>query len=407
LSSNNLTFFALKIRNLASKIVCNGRGIGYNGRSEIVIRGEFMDTKSFIWRFQAAAVLLAVSVGVVTAAETWILGDNQDWENIADNPHGGYMLAVTNVKQLINTGQLAQAQKAVGQLKKDFPQIAGADLDVFMVAEELYAQGKWVKAVRGYDEFLNKWPDSGLYESALERQYSVAVAFLGGQKRQVLKVLKLSAYDEAVKIMTGIADRGGDSPIAQRSLETLAVGQEERGKCLDAYETWADISSRWGTGRMGRVSLLGMARSLHSAYTGPKYDSAVLDSARSYYENYRLRYPDQAAEEDIAGKIATVDEQLAYKRFSIGQYYSKTDSPAAAQMYYQIVIDQWADTAAAKMAAAEMAGGPQDATGTARSSGLGKSLFKAGNVVLDSWFGLKPHGNNSKAKEAADESAND
>jgi len=357
--------------------------------------------------FAVAAVLLAVSAGVVDAAQTWILGDGQDWEDVADNPHGGYILAVTNIKQLINTGQLAEAQRAVSKLKKDFPQIAGADLDAFMAAEELYAQGKWIKAVRKYDEFLSKWPNSGLYESALERQYSVAIAFLGGQKRQVMKILKLSAYDEAVKIMTGIADRTGDSPIAKRSLESLAVGQEERDKCLDAYETWADISSRWGTGRMGRISLLGMGRSLHSAYTGPKYDSAVLESARTYYENYRLRYPDLAVEEDIAGKIAMLDEQLAYKQFSVGQYYSRTDSPAAARMYYQIVIDQWPDSAAAKMAASELAGQPQDTAATTKASRLGKRMFKAGNVVLDSWFGLKRRGTNSKTKEAADESAND
>ena len=363
-----------------------------------------MATKSFIWRFSAVIVHLAVSVGMVSAAETWMLNDGQNWENIADSPHGGYIMAVTNVKKLIDTGQLDEAKKAVSQLKKDFPQIAGADLDAFMAAEELYAQGMWVKAVRKYDEFLNSWPNSGLYESAMERQYSVAVAFLGGQKRRVLKILKLSAYDEAVKIMTGIADRAGDGPIAKRSLESLAVGQEEMGKCLDAYETWADISSRWGTGRMGRIALFGMGRSLHSAYAGPKYDSAVLESARSYYENFRLRYPDQTVKEDIAGKIATIDEQLAYKKFSVGQYYSRTDSPAAARMYYQIVIDKWPDTAAAKMAAAEIAGGSQDTTGTTQSPGLGKNLFNTGNIVLDSWFGLKP---NYQTKEAADESTND
>jgi len=363
-----------------------------------------MAAKSFIWCFSAVFMHLAVSVGMVSAVETWMLNDSQEWENISDSPHGAYIMAVMNVKQLIDTGRLDQAKKAVSQLKKDFPQIAGADLDAFMAAEELYAQGLWVKAVRKYDEFLNNWPNSGLYESAMERQYSVAVAFLGGQKRRVLKILKLSAYDEAVKIMTDIADRAGDSPIAKRSLETLALGQEEIGKCLDAYETWADISSRWGTGTMGRVALLGMGRSLHSAYTGPKYDSAVLESARSYYENFRLRYHDQAVEEDIVGKIATIDEQLAYKKFSIGQYYSQTDRPEAAQMYYQMVMDKWPDTAAAKMAASQIAGGPQDTTGTAKSSGLGRRLFNAGNTVLDSWFGLKP---NYQTKEAADGSTND
>ena len=135
--------------------------------------------------------LMAVVPAGHVLAETWHLGQGKDWQKVPDDASGKYMLAVAEIKQLISTGQPAAARKALVRLKQDFPDIAGADIDAFIVAELLYARGKWVDAVREYDKFLDAYADSWLYESALEREYSVAVAFLGGEKRKVLKILKL------------------------------------------------------------------------------------------------------------------------------------------------------------------------------------------------------------------------
>ena len=307
-------------------------------------------------------------------AQTLHLDADDTWQNVAESADGGYMLAVANIKQLITAGKPRQAQQALADLKNNFSEIAGPDLEVFMQAEMLYAQGKWIKAVRKYDELLDGWPNSWLYESAIERNYSIAIAFLNGQKRRVLKVLKLSAYDESVKMLYQIADRAGDAPIAKRSLLSLAAGQEKMGKYLDAYETWADISARWPTGQIGRDSLLGMGRSLHSAYKGPAYDYTGLKSAHSYYENFKLRYPGQAQEEGIDEKIATIDEQLAYKQYAIGLYYEKSQSQLAAKLYYQTVVDNWPDSSAAQMATAKLQG---QAENDNKKNDLRKTLFNA------------------------------
>jgi len=337
-------------------------------------------------------VLAAVSAGSSAWGDTWHLEGDGEWQKVAEDAGGKYMLAVAKVKQLISAGEVEPAQEALEQLKKDFPDIAGAELDAFMEAELLYAQGKWAKAARKYDEFVGAWPDSGLYESALEREYSVALAFLSGEKRRVIKILKLSAYEEGAKIMRRIADRTGDAPIAKRGLIALARSHQKRGKFLDAYEAWADVSSRWPTGEIGREALLEMAYSLHSAYKSYKYDPASLVSARSYYESFKLRYPGLAGNYDIDAKITMIDEQLAYKQVSIGEYYDRTDNKQAANLYYQMVIDNWPDSAAAKMAKAKMAAaGTEQEPSRKEERSLRRRLFDAGSTFLDNWFGiLKP-----------------
>lgn len=335
-------------------------------------------------------ILFAVLFGTYAdAAETLHLGSDDQWKNTADEPGGKLLLAAAKIKQVVETGDTESALNYIDQLKTDFPDIAGPDLVVFTEAELLYAKGKWNKAIKKYDELLDSFPDSWLYTSALERQFSVATAFLAGEKRRVLKYIKLSAYEEGEKIMQKIADRTGDAPIAKRALRTVAESYEKKGQFLDAYEAWAEIATKWPTGQMGKESLLKMAQDLHSAYKSPKYDASSLLSAKSYYNDFKIRYPQLESEHGIDDKIKMIEEQLAYKQFTTGQYYDRADSPQAANIYYQYVIDKWPDSAAAKMAKAQIEKKKSQAGETTKKDRkLGRKLFDAGNNFLDKWPGL-------------------
>src|SRR4030043_238081 len=161
-------------------------------------------------------VMLIAAAGVfvspVFSAETLRLGEDGQWKAVSAEDK--YLLAVAEIKKLVNTGQTKAVGQAIDKLKKDFPEIAGPDLDAFMKAEMLFCEGKFTKAARAYDKFLAEFPTSEFYEAAMDRQFAIATAFLGGQKKRVLGVFKMSTYDEGIKIMEKISDRAGDAPIA-------------------------------------------------------------------------------------------------------------------------------------------------------------------------------------------------
>ncbi len=298
-------------------------------------------------------MLLTASVSVST--ETWRLSEQQAWKTVPQDEQGKYLLAVARMKQLVNTGQTQQVIEAADQLKKDFPEIAGADLEAFMEAEVLYSKGKYTKAIRSYNSFLDKFPESRLYDAALDRQFDIATAFLAGQKKRVLKVFKIKGYAEGTKIMEKISDRVGEAPLAQKAALAIVESLEKREKFEDAYHQWSYIASLWPTGQIGKDALLGMARCKHAAYNGPKYDYSNLVSARSYYQNFKSRYPEEAKKLDVDKKLEQITEQQAYKQFNIGRYYQKTDNTQAANFYYQMVIDNWPESTAAKMAKEQIA----------------------------------------------------
>ena len=141
--------------------------------------------------------------------------------------------------------------------------------------------------------------------------------------------------------MEKIASRAGDAQIARRALMAVAKSYEERKKYVEAYEIWSQISSTWPGGEMEQAALLGMAQNMHAAYRGPKYDATSLISAKSYYQEFQLRYPKYAEDIGVKQILADIEEQLALKQYTIGKYYDKTDSKLAANLYYQNVVENW------------------------------------------------------------------
>ena len=326
--------------------------------------------------------VIVLNPAVFAAEETWHLAGGQEWQKVGQEGNADFMMAAAAAKQLVSTGRTDKAKKAFDKLKADYPQLAGDDFDAFVKAELLFGQRKYDKASIAYDRFIEQFPESAFYQSALERQYQIGTAFLGGQKRTALKIFKLSAYEEGSEIMNKIADRTGDAPVAQNALETLAQSREKRGAYHEAYLAWADVSGRWPTGQIGKDALLGMARSLERDYRGPKFDSKVLESSKSYYAEYQKRYPDTAAEIEVPQTLNRIDEKLAEKEQAVADYYARTGGTTAANLYYQRIIDDWPNSGAAKNAQPKIAAVKEELDKKAQQNSLKKKKFNWKGLFL-------------------------
>ena len=330
----------------------------------------------------AAAMVLAATA----TAETWHLSTQTDgWQNVAQMPEGKYLMAISDIKQQLAAGSSADAVAALETLKKEFPDLAGGDLDAFIEAEKVYAKRNLGKAGKFYKVFLDTWPDSPLQPVVLERYFSIGAAFLQGQKRVFLKILPLPAFDDGVEIMHNIADKAGNAPISLRALQVLAENQERKKKYVDAYYTWAEINIRWPTGAEGRDSLLRKGRSLHVSYGGAQYDATVLQGARTSFEDFTQRYPQLAQQLDMAETLTLITEQLAYKQYEVGFYYERSGNITEAHKRYKEVMSEWPGTSAAQMAAIRL---EPDASSAIRPT-LRRKCFNGVSNFLDNWFGAK------------------
>ena len=316
----------------------------------------FTEKKLFL---QAAAAIVIMIFVSASPADTWQLGSDGQLKPAEQTDE--FIKAVGEIKRLSAEGQLEQLKQAFEGLKTNFPEIAGPELDAFIEAEMLLCEGKLEASYRAFERFLNRFSEGRFYEAALDREFAIGTAYLQGRRKKVLKFVKIRGYAEGEKIMEGIADRAGDSIIAQQSLIAVALAYENRRKFEPAYEQWLAVSDRWPAGQIAEDALLGMARCKHAAYRGPKYDSSSLGIAKSCYERFKLMYPEDANSLEIDDRLALIEEQLAYKKFQTAQYYQRTSTVVSdanqvnpADFYYVIVLKNWPQSTAAKMAAAAM-----------------------------------------------------
>lgn len=330
-------------------------------------------------KFRLSFALLAVGFLLTTwstaPADTWLLVDGKVWKEVSGDPNSQLQLAIAEARSFVNTSQVEKAGEAFEAIKEKFPQIVKADFDLFVKAEMYYCKGRFIKAVRSYDKMMTDHPKSTFRQTALEREFAIATAYLGGKKKVVLGFIKLSGYSEGVQIMEKITDRAGlDSPLGTDAALAIARSYEERELYNEAYLKWWEISLKWQTGPVGKEALLGMARCKHASYNKesehkqPLYDASRLSTAKSCYERFRLLYPVEAKEIGIDQTLKEIDEQLARKQLSIGRYYQKAGNRKAANLYYDMVVSDWPGTEAAETAK-ELRTEDQDTTSNNQAPG--------------------------------------
>ncbi len=300
-----------------------------------------------------AAVVLPVASSA--RAEIWRLGEDESWQSVSAQDK--FLVAVAEAKKLVNTGRTDAARKAYQQLKKDFPAVAGPDFEAFVEAEMLYSQGRFAKAYLRYEKLLKDYPDTRLRQAVLDREFAIGTAYLGGQERRVLRVVKLKGDAEGVRIMEKITERTGlDSPLGLKA--ALAVAQNYRKRRLyeDEYLKWWEISLQYRKGQIARDALLGMAQAKDALYNDhPEhkralFDAASLRTAKSYYLEFKALYPEDAKKLRIDETLRRIDEQLAEKQLAIGRYYERAGKMEAAGLYYNMVVEDWPGTKAAESA---------------------------------------------------------
>lgn len=296
------------------------------------------------------AIALSSQAGLASA-DTWRLEQSQDWRTVSTKDKDKYLLLMARTEKLVNTGQADALRNEWTRLKTEFPEIKEQDLDIFIQAEILFCRRSFTKAARAYDKFLDKdYNESALYQAALESQFTIAKRFLAGRKVRVLGIFKMKGYAQGIKIMEKITERASDRPIAAQAAIEVAQHYEKRKKFAEAYLKWSEVSWQWETGQIAKEALLAMARCKHAAYKGPKYNAANLKSAKTYYQDFELRYPRDARELGIDEIVRQIDEQMAYKQFTIAKYYQRTGKTQAANLYYDMVIRNWPNSDAAERA---------------------------------------------------------
>lgn len=300
--------------------------------------------------------------GLASAAEpqSWEFRSGKYWEQVkaattrpADDP------ALAEVERKIAGRQYKAAKGLALQWVKAHKKSPGRDRGLYLLAVANYYYGDRIESFYEFDELLDLYSDSPLFNASLEHQYDIADAFLDGYKRRFLGLAIFGAEDEAVEMLYRVQQRSPGSPVAEKAL--LRTGDyyyknSDFDLAGDVYASFAKSYPR--SPEVPRVQLR-QAFAYYAQFRGLRFDATPIIDAREKLAVILAQYPKLAAEENLGPVIDRIDETFARKLYMTGEFYSRTHEPRAAVYTWRYLIQTYPKSYDAELARRQLARMPK------------------------------------------------
>lgn len=296
-----------------------------------------------------AALLAAGWLSAPAAAQERYELNERGFERVEapdpDTPEG----RLQEVRRLIAEGETEEATERAKRWIKEHPNHPLLPDAYLLRGDARVAREKYYKALFDYEYVIRAYPGSEQFQTALERELTIADAFARGVKREFLGLRVLPAGSEAEELYIRIQERAPGSKIAERAGIELADyyyrGSEMR-LAAEAYDLFLKNypRSQWREHAMKRQILANLA-----TFKGPRFDATGLIEAQRRLEDYRSDFPAAAEQIGAESLLTRVDETLAVRAYLIAEWYEgRGNAVAARAMYKRVLRDHGGSNAARK-----------------------------------------------------------
>lgn len=246
-------------------------------------------------------------------------------------------------RRLIAEGQPGKARPLLKKWIKENPDSERIDEAEFLVGETYFESKDYWRAVEKY-QLVADSTSGELFNLAQGRCIDVARAFLAGEKRIVLYVLRLPAYDDGVEILDRVWQRAPGSRLGELALRLRSDFFFERGEMQIAQDEYANLARQYPSGRYVQLAMVRSAEAAEASFPGVPYDDQSLIDADERYRQLHDTFPALAARENAAARRDGIREKRAEKDLYVAQWYEKTRQLDAAKFYYRRILTDWPGT---------------------------------------------------------------
>jgi outer membrane protein assembly factor BamD (BamD/ComL family) len=295
-------------------------------------------------------LLICACVGILAASavaqttRTWELRNGNWAEVLATATTGPATQPVEEpdldrAEQLLSQGDFRPARTMLVQWIKTHKEHAAPlrDRCLFLLGDAFFQSDDRLKAFYYYDELMDEYPESPLFQKALQKQYDIADGFLNGYKRVFLWFRILDTSDEAVEMMYRIRQRAPGSPLAERALLRTAdyyFNDRDYDLAGDVYKIYIDDYPQ--SPQVPRVKLRRAFASL-AQFRGVNFEATNIIDARLQLVAIQNEYPEMAAENNVETVIEQIDSAFAKKLIETAQYYERVHEWHGAVYEYRFL----------------------------------------------------------------------
>lgn len=306
--------------------------------------------------FTASAFLCMASVAFGQGAQ-YRMDDAGNWVRVQESMNDSDRASLDRARSLIAAGDFDAAL----EILEPWLTLNESSGNPF-VAEALLLRGdaklgndEEYDALFDYEKVVNRFPESEMFSTALEREMDVASLYFSGRRVKTFGIRIDSGRPIGEEIVMRINERLPGSKLAERGLLELADYYYKRRDLRMASETYDVFLTLFPTSRQRLFAMQRRIFANVAQYQGPAYDANPLIEARLQIEEFETSGAGTAEKLGLGEELKTrLDESAAEQMWSVSQWYLKRSDPTSARYTMLRLVRRFPTTRAAELAFDEL-----------------------------------------------------
>ncbi len=296
-------------------------------------------------------LILAVVISVKPAAAFWVwTPESGKWENpkyaAKDTPEEQIEYAKDFYEEKNHKAALREFRKLIKyySLSKEAPV---AQYYIGRIMEDL---DKHYEAFKAYQKVIDLYPYTEFVDEVIEREYEIAKMFYEGKKIVILGPLKIPAKDKAVEIFKAVAENAPYGKYADKATFYTGMSQKSIADYEKAIMSFKELVDKYPDSELVDEAKYQLAECSKLLSLNPDYDQTPTLIAREEFEEFVEKHPESDMAEEAKEVIDKLKNKEAQNVFNTAQFYEERNKPSSAIIYYEELIQDYADTEWAKKA---------------------------------------------------------
>lgn len=300
----------------------------------------------------ATALVLGVCLGA-RAQWTWTPQTGR-WVNLKRLPKETPELQVEYARTLMLQGDYKKAIRETNKFMEYYRDSEYADENQFLRGEIRVAQRKYEAAVKEFQQVVANFPESDLFDDVIAREYEIGDRFYDRGQRNLARAwwrpFRKRPFRRAIDVYNTVIDNQPFTIAAAEAQYKVGLCHFALEEYLEAAYEYRRVVEDYATSDWVDEASYGLAMCYYEASLPPDYDQSSSQLAVNAIDDFRRRYPVDARLPELETKRREMRERIATQRLKTAQFYEKRRKFEAARICYEVVVNQFSETAAAEQA---------------------------------------------------------
>jgi len=259
-------------------------------------------------------------------------------------------LQVQYERQLLTEKRYRKALRETNKFENFYGDSDFADENQFLRGEIREAQGDYLKAAKEYQQVVANYPSTDLFKKVIQKQYEIGGKFYVKKQKKKWAFFRKRPFKRAIDVYTMVIDNQPFTDAAAQARYKIGLCHLTRKEYIEAALDYRRVIEDYPNSDWVDDASYDLAQTYYKSSLPPEYDQAPSQLAIDAVNDFEARFPKDKRAGELNKIKNEMQENIAQQRLETAQFYEKRRQFEAALISYQVVVDQFKGTKAAKVA---------------------------------------------------------